>query len=86
MPDRGNDLTTAEGYKAPVTVLTDDLRPTVPGVSFEMTFECSQCHLMWKENEMVMFNGKRFGKLSGLLKRRAFKIPPGRVPERNFSL
>ena len=68
MPDAGKDLTTAEGYKAPTIQSVDDLRPTRSGVSFEITHECVKCHLQWKESEMVVLNGKYYGRPCGCSK------------------
>jgi len=68
MPDAGKDLTGAEGYVAPTNLLCDDLRSTKPGVVFEPTFECCKCRLLWKERDMVLYAGKRYGKPCGCYK------------------
>lgn len=39
----------------------EDLKATRSGFSFQTTIECSECHLQWKESEVVRFNGKYFG-------------------------
>jgi len=61
MPDKGKDLTTAEGYKAPTDNKCEDMKATTAGFRFERSFECIKCHLTWREDEMTVFNGKYFG-------------------------
>ena len=68
MPDYGQDLTGAEGYLAPTALNCEDLKPTKNGFSFETTKECCKCHLLWKENEMVQYNGKYYGRPCGCYK------------------
>ena len=68
MPDYGKDLTGAEGYKAPAVLNCEDLKPVASGIKFELTRECCKCHLLWKEGEMVQYNGKYYGRPCGCSK------------------